>query len=419
MSGSGCPCWNRYLDDCRALGNEPPLFLRSKSLPENTSSCCCFNPGETCSHRNALRKDTLAHQKREREKVAFEDVAVNFNSGEWALLNSFQKKLYRDVMKETFLNLISIEKAVEENIGENCIDFSRNSRIQVIEKDCGYACVHECDKTQEPITENVINTGMPPGERVCQSPLHIRNILGHSSSHGYLREQTTGIPSAWKKAMTKAFTHQEHWKDTHHSESLQVLETSPTEKPCESQQYNEGCRSLSLDQPQERAHPGVTLHENDLTGYTFVQNDEGVHKQVKKLVCKFGEESFIAPNDLNNHEKSYIGQKRYNCRQCGKTFKNAKCFEKHKVTHTKENPYVYKICQETFTCSSHLKKHERVHTGEKPYACKYCGKPFSDSTSHKKHERNHSAENLMHVTIEEKPSGPPVLIRIMQGFTLD
>ncbi|EGV98761.1 Zinc finger protein 420 [Cricetulus griseus] len=184
----------------------------------------------------------------------------------------------------------------------------------------------------------------------------------------------------------------EHWEDTHHSESLQVLETSPTEKPCESQQYNEGCRSLSLDQPQERAHPGVTLHENDLTGYTFVQNDEGVHKQVKKLVCKFGEESFIAPNDLNNHEKSYIGQKRYNCRQCGKTFKNAKCFEKHKVTHTKENPYVYKICQETFTCSSHLKKHERVHTGEKPYACRHCGKSFTISSYLNTHQRIHNGE---------------------------
>ncbi|XP_035301865.1 zinc finger protein 709 isoform X5 [Cricetulus griseus] len=61
------------------------------------------------------------------EKVAFEDVAVNFTSGEWALLDSFQKKLYRDVMKETFLNLISIEETVEENIGEDCKDLSRST----------------------------------------------------------------------------------------------------------------------------------------------------------------------------------------------------------------------------------------------------------------------------------------------------
>lgn len=40
--------------------------------------------------------------------MTFEDVAVNFTLGEWTMLDSSQKKLYRDVMKETFLNLISI-----------------------------------------------------------------------------------------------------------------------------------------------------------------------------------------------------------------------------------------------------------------------------------------------------------------------
>uniref|UniRef100_A0A2K5QSV3 Zinc finger protein 791 n=1 Tax=Cebus imitator TaxID=2715852 RepID=A0A2K5QSV3_CEBIM len=43
------------------------------------------------------------------DSVAFEDVSVNFSQEEWALLAPSQKKLYRDVMQETFKNLASIE----------------------------------------------------------------------------------------------------------------------------------------------------------------------------------------------------------------------------------------------------------------------------------------------------------------------
>lgn len=44
------------------------------------------------------------------DAVTFEDVAVTFTLEEWALLDVFQKNLYKDVMRETFKNLDSVGK---------------------------------------------------------------------------------------------------------------------------------------------------------------------------------------------------------------------------------------------------------------------------------------------------------------------
>ncbi|KAL6033259.1 hypothetical protein STEG23_004738, partial [Scotinomys teguina] len=360
-----------------------PQLPAACPLPEQTAKC-----GE---RERGLFGST--HQKPEMEPVTFEDVAVNFTLEEWALLNSSQKKLYSGVMKETVLNLISIGKALEEKFGVDCKDLRRKMGTQVIEKECEYACDSDCDKNQDPVPENIFNIDMHPAVSVHESPLYVRNMIGHSSSHGYCRVQTTGLPSVCKKPMTTAFIHQKHWKDISHSQSLQVLEISPEEKLCKSQQFNEACTSLCFHQPQERTQTGDNLNENDLTRDTYGQNGEVIHTEVKQLVGKLCEEAFfINSSDLINHENSHIDKKRDNCRQSGKTFKYAKCFEKHKVPVTGEKPYACKHCGKAFSESSSCKRHEKIQTAEKLFACKHCGKTFSYPSHLKTHERIHTEE---------------------------
>ena len=44
--------------------------------------------------------------------MTFDDVHVNFTEEEWNLLDLSQKKLYKDVMLETYLNLKAVGKTV-------------------------------------------------------------------------------------------------------------------------------------------------------------------------------------------------------------------------------------------------------------------------------------------------------------------
>ncbi|KAL6058207.1 hypothetical protein STEG23_004306, partial [Scotinomys teguina] len=332
------------------------------------------------------------HQNPEMEPVTFEDVAVKFTLEEWALLNSIQKKLYSGVMKETFLNLVSIGKAQGEKFGDDCKGLRRKMGTQVIEKECGYSCDSDYHKNQDPDPENIININMHPAVSVHESTLCVKNMIGHSSSHGYGRVQTTELPSIWRKPTATSFIYQKYWKDISHSQSLQVLEISPEEKLCKSPHVNEACTSLCFDQPQERTQTGDNLSENDLTRDTYGQNGEVIHKEVIQFVGQLCEEAFSNSSDLVNHENSHICKTRANCSQSGKTFKYAKYFEKHKVAVTGEKPYACKHCGKAFTQSSCLKRHVLIHIGEKPYACMNCGKAFNRYSYLKIHERIHTGE---------------------------
>ncbi|XP_074064880.1 uncharacterized protein LOC141503525 isoform X2 [Macrotis lagotis] len=346
---------------------------------------------------------------RSQESVTFKDVAPDFTWEEWTQLNHDEQALCREVLLETYRNLVFLGLSdTKPDVISQLEEVPRMLDSKVPKSTCSYW--DTVPKVKESVTkwdafvkESSQGIIMERSTRHCswfselgESFKCFDTLVKHQIHQEKLGKQSTVIPEQTSKE--RSFERNEFEKNLSLRSILVTQERVPTAKSFYKYDiYGKNFRNESYLIKCPRIHTGKKAFEFTECGNTFSQISQfnlyqKMHSEEKLYKCSECGKTFTKKTNLTQHQKIHSGEKPYKCNECGKTFNKRANLTQHQKIHSGEKPYKCNECGKAFSIRSHLTQHQRIHSGEKPYECNECGKAFTQKTHLNKHKHTHIGE---------------------------